>query len=112
MNQFLVIFGWGLLAASAAVGNEWMVRHWPGHSFFWYYGRVGFWSQPIIALGIYRLMAASPSLVSGVVTFTLCTAMLRVFVQTLLLHEHVGMGNWIAFGLVIAGSLVKAFWRG
>lgn len=109
---FLQALFWGFTAAAAAVTYEYLVRAYPGHTFSWYYLVFGLWAQPVVAYGIYRLLTLSTSLVSGVVTFTLSTAILRLSVQLFLLgRESVGTGNWIAFGLVFLAAIIKSFWR-
>lgn len=101
---------WGLFAAFPAVLAEYLYRtlhgSWFSHIYLWIP------IQLTIGYGIFRLVTIpNTTLMDAFVIWALSTIAMRVFVSTVILHDHVKMGTWIALGLIILARTVQA-WMG
>lgn len=102
-------WAYGFLAAFSAVGCEVYYRANVGRGYVSLLLPWGLLLAVLVNFAIYGLLQQE-NLLGATVVFTLFTATLRL-AWTLNHHEAVRLSSWLAFGLVLAASLVKVAWK-
>lgn len=100
---------WAFASAAIAVGAEYLYRTLPGS-----WGRyLWLWipMQLAIGYGICHLVRTpGVPLVGALIMWSFAVIGLRIFVSTVLLHDHVAPGTWCALGLLILARIAQSTW--
>lgn len=100
---------YSLLAALSAVTCEVYYKSHPADSWL-SLAAFGIPLALLVNFGIWGTLHSGESVLGLAVVFSLCTAALRV-VWTIAHGQPVNGATWVAFGLIVLASLVKAVWR-
>lgn len=101
---------WALLAASVAVGCEYLFRtiKEPWYHYLWAWIPL----QTFIGYCVYRLVTTpGTSLIDAFIVWTFATIGMRVFVSAAILHDTVAPGTWAALALMLIARAVQVTWR-
>lgn len=100
---------WGLAAAVPAVLNEYLYRTWGSPMSWWF--PIFLACQLTIGYSIFRLVTIpNQSLLDSFIFWAFSTTFMRVFISTVLLHDHVKGGTWFALGLIFMARIAQTFW--
>jgi hypothetical protein len=101
---------WSLLAAFCAVGSEYLYRTLPGP---WIRDLPLYLPiQVVICLCIYKLVTTpGQPLLGALILWSFATITTRVFVSTVLLHDKVPVGTWVAVALMVAARFSQQIWK-
>lgn len=98
-------------AALAAVLLEYLYRTLPGGWLQWTWIYIPL--AVFINYSVYRMVTVpGVPLMGAMITWSLCSLLARVAITTMVLHDRVSLGTWIAVGLVFVGKLTQDLWRG
>ena len=104
----VVPFLWAVLGGLTAVGLEFAFRS----GVEWW--RNLWWVAPaslLVNFSIYRLLTTDYGWLSSIVLFGLTTALLRIALTFIILHEPVSVGSVVAAGVLGVGAVVRLFVR-
>ena len=102
----------GIMAAVPAVLAEYLYTRWPPWLAWWQGLPIWLPLQLVIGYAIFRMVTTpGVSLLDAFVIWAACTAGLRILVSCAILGQEIKTGTWIAFGLILAAQVVRAFWE-
>lgn len=110
-GSYVIGFIYGMGAGIAAVTAEYLYKQWDP-VVPWFHG-LHMWVPLQLGIGycIYKLVnLPNTNLLDAFIVFAFCTALLRVVLATMILHQSIPVQSWIAFGLVFSATLIKTFW--
>lgn len=106
-------FLFALIGGSAAVAAEWLYKQPFVIDGPWKYAFLWMPLQAVIGYCVFRMVnMPGATLIDAFIVFAFCTALLRILVVIFVLNQTITIQAWIAFGLVLAATCVKAFWSG
>jgi hypothetical protein len=98
------------LAALVAVAMEYLYRVITKP--YWYYLPLWAVGGVIVSYSIYRLVTQpGVPLVGALVMWSFAIIGMRVAVTTLLLHDRVAIGTWVALAFMICARVAQAVWK-
>ena len=108
MTVPMLPYFWAGLGGLTAVGLEFGFRS----GVDWW--RNLWWIAPtglLVNFSVYQLLRTDHGWLASIVLFGLTTALLRIFISFIVLHEPVSAGNIVAAAVLATGALVKLLFR-